>query len=72
MNQKKVVVIPARLASQRLPNKVLLDLAGKPVIRRVYEQAMQASGIDAVYIATDSPEVPRCRKYAASLPTMCS
>ena len=52
-----IVIIPARLASQRLPNKVLLDLHGKPMLRRVYEQALKAKTIDAVYIATDSPEI---------------
>ena len=52
-----IVIIPARLASQRLPNKVLLDLHGKPMLRRVYEQAQQATTIAAVYIATDSAEI---------------
>lgn len=51
------VIIPARLASQRLPDKVLLDLHGKPMIQRVYEQAQQATRISAVYIATDSPQI---------------
>ncbi len=57
MNSSAIVIIPARLASQRLPNKVLLDVHGKPMIRRVYEQARQATTIDAVYIATDSTEI---------------
>ncbi|HFU74887.1 MAG TPA: 3-deoxy-manno-octulosonate cytidylyltransferase, partial [Arcobacter sp.] len=35
---KKVIIIPARLNSSRLPNKVLLDLKGKTVLQRVYEQ----------------------------------
>ena len=52
-----IVIIPARLASQRLPNKVLLDLHGKPMIQRVYEQTQQATTIAAVYIATDSAEI---------------
>ncbi len=54
---RTIVIIPARLASQRLPNKVLLDLHGKPMLRRVYEQALKAKTINAVYIATDSPEI---------------
>ncbi len=54
---KKVIVIPARLASSRLPNKVLLDLGGKSVIERVYERCIKARNIDAVYIATDSTRV---------------
>ncbi len=61
---KTVVVIPARLASTRLPNKVLLDLDGKSVIQRVYEQALKAKRIDAVYIATDSVEVQKhCQNF---------
>ncbi len=54
---KKIVVIPARLNSTRLPNKVLLDLKGKSVVQRVYEQSVLAKSIDEVYIATDSDEV---------------
>ena len=59
MEMNTIVIIPARLASQRLPNKVLLDLAGKPMIQRVYEQAVQAKAIAAVYIATDNAEIQR-------------
>lgn len=54
---QKVVIIPARLASSRLPNKVILDLGGKSIIQRVYEQAKKASTIDEVYIATDSDQI---------------
>jgi len=54
---KKIIIIPARLHSTRLPQKVLLDLGGKPVIQRVYERCLQARDIEAVYIATDSQEV---------------
>lgn len=54
---KVVVVIPARLQSTRLPNKLLLNLGGKSIIQRVYEQCLKAKGIDAVYIAVDSEEL---------------
>ncbi len=54
---KKIVVIPARLNSTRLPNKVLLDLNGKSVVQRVYQQCKKAQSIDEVYIATDSQKV---------------
>ena len=54
---KKVIVIPARIDSSRLPKKVLLDLKGKTVIQRVYEQCLKVANIDAVYIATDSNEI---------------
>lgn len=57
---KKIVVIPARLNSSRLPNKVLLDLKGKTVVQRVYEQCKKVKNIDEVYIATDSLEVQDC------------
>jgi 3-deoxy-manno-octulosonate cytidylyltransferase (CMP-KDO synthetase) len=57
---KTIVIIPARLGSSRLPRKVLLDIAGKPMVQHVYEKASEAKGIDAVYIATDSTEVQEC------------
>jgi 3-deoxy-manno-octulosonate cytidylyltransferase (CMP-KDO synthetase) len=51
-----VVLIPARLASTRLPDKPLADIAGKPMIVRVAEQASR-SGAARVVVATDSPRV---------------
>lgn len=51
-----VAIIPARLASTRLPRKPLADLAGKPMVVRVAERAA-ASGADRVVVATDSDEV---------------
>jgi 3-deoxy-manno-octulosonate cytidylyltransferase (CMP-KDO synthetase) len=50
------VVIPARFASQRLPGKPLLDIAGKPMIRHVYERACE-SGAEEVVIATDDERI---------------
>src|SRR5436190_16765511 len=50
------VIIPARLASTRLPNKALADLGGKPMVVRVAERAMQ-SGAAAVIVATDHPSI---------------
>ena len=50
------VVIPARYAASRLPGKALLDIAGKPMIQRTFEQA-QASAATAVYIATDDERI---------------
>lgn len=65
---KTVVVIPARLNSSRLPNKVLLDLKGKTVVQRVYEQCLKAQNIDEVYITTDSPEVvSSCQAYTQNI-----
>jgi 3-deoxy-manno-octulosonate cytidylyltransferase (CMP-KDO synthetase) len=51
-----VVIIPARLASTRLPNKPLADLAGRPMIVRVAEQA-RLSGADRIVVATDHPDI---------------
>lgn len=58
--KKIVVIIPARLQSIRLPNKVLLDIQGKPMIQHVFENSQKASRIEEVYIATDSQKVKEC------------
>lgn len=50
---KKIIIIPARLNSSRLPKKLLLDLCGKTILRRVYEQCTKVNSVK-VYIATDS------------------
>ncbi|MGV6989430.1 3-deoxy-manno-octulosonate cytidylyltransferase [Testudinibacter sp. P80/BLE/0925] len=50
------VIIPARYASSRLPGKPLADIAGKPMIRHVWQQA-QKSGAERIIIATDHAEV---------------
>lgn len=50
------VVIPARYGSTRLPGKPLLEIGGKPMIQRVWEQA-RASGADAVVVATDDQRI---------------
>lgn len=50
---KIVVVIPARLNSSRLPNKVLLDLGGKPLIQRVFEKCCEGIDRENIWIACD-------------------
>ena len=55
--KRSVVAVPARLQSSRLPNKVLADIGGKPMIQRVLERCRQASSIEAVVLCTDSPEL---------------
>ncbi len=50
------VVIPARYASSRLPGKPLLDIAGKPMVQRVYEQAC-FSKAKSVWVATDDDRI---------------
>jgi len=53
--QRSVVAVPARLASSRLPNKVLAEIGGKPMIQRVLERCAKAHGPAAVVLCTDSP-----------------
>ena len=55
--RKCVVAVPARLQSSRLPNKVLADIGGKPMIQRVLERCRQASSVEAVVLCTDSAEL---------------
>jgi len=50
-------VIPARLASTRLPRKVLREIAGKPLIVHVWEAAKRSPELADVLVATDSHEV---------------
>jgi 3-deoxy-manno-octulosonate cytidylyltransferase (CMP-KDO synthetase) len=57
MKARVVAVIPARLASTRLPGKVLLPIAGIPMLGWVYRAAITCPQLDQVLIATDSPEV---------------
>lgn len=51
-NIRIVGLIPARLASTRLPDKPLVDIGGWPMIRHVWNRARQAQGLDTVAIAT--------------------
>ena len=60
-------VVPARLASTRLPRKVLLEIGGKPMVRHAYERAL-ASGAAEVIIATDDEEVAGvCAAFGADV-----
>lgn len=51
------VIIPARYASMRLPGKPLADIAGAPLIVRVYERARLIPGVAAVLVATDDRRI---------------
>lgn len=51
-----VVAIPARLASSRLPNKLLLDIGGKTLLRRTHEVAI-AADCGPVFVLTDAGEI---------------
>ena len=50
---KVIGIIPARYASSRFPGKPLVDILGKSMIQRVYEQCKKASTLSAVIVATD-------------------
>lgn len=50
-------VIPARYASSRFPGKPLVDLKGKSMIQRVYEQCKKCKDLDAVIVATDNQKI---------------
>ena len=61
---KAIAVIPARLASTRLPRKMLREIAGKPLIGIVYEAVHSSPLLADVIIATDSEEIMSvCRAH---------
>lgn len=51
------IVIPARIASTRLPGKMLKSLGGKPVVQHVIERAQKVRNCQSVYVVTDSNEI---------------
>lgn len=57
---KAVGVIPARLGSTRLPQKVLRSLLGKPMIQWVWERARRAERLSDLIVACDDPRVCEC------------
>ena len=60
---KAIAVIPARLASTRLPSKMLREIGGRPLVGIVYEAVRSSPLLDDVIIATDSDEILRvCTK----------
>ncbi len=61
---KALAIIPARLASTRLPRKMLREIAGKPLIGVVYEAVRSSPLLADVLIATDSEEImDLCNKH---------
>lgn len=61
---KAIAVIPARLASTRLPRKMLREIGGKPLIGVVYEAVRSSPLLSNVIVATDSDEImDACRKH---------
>lgn len=52
-----LAIIPARFESTRLPGKILANIAGKPMIQRVYEGVLKAQVVDELVVATDSHKI---------------
>lgn len=62
---KVIAVIPARLASTRLPRKMLREIHGRPLVVWVYQAVRASSALDDVIVATDSDEIlEACKKHA--------
>ncbi|WP_373046585.1 3-deoxy-manno-octulosonate cytidylyltransferase [Vulgatibacter sp.] len=64
------VIIPARLASERLPEKPLADICGKPMVVRVLERAKGARGVGQVVVATDSERIAQAVSAAGGTAVM--
>jgi 3-deoxy-manno-octulosonate cytidylyltransferase (CMP-KDO synthetase) len=64
-----LIVIPARMASTRLPGKPLADIAGEPMIVQVMRRA-QAAEVGAVVVATDSEAIAACVEKAGGRAVM--
>ena len=67
MSTAFTVVIPARFASSRLPGKPLQDIAGKPMIQHVWEQACKSSAQQVVVATDDARIVEACQGFGAQV-----
>jgi 3-deoxy-manno-octulosonate cytidylyltransferase (CMP-KDO synthetase) len=67
MSTALTVVIPARYASSRLPGKPLQDIAGKPMVQNVWEQACKSSAQRVVVATDDARIVEVCRAFGAEV-----
>lgn len=68
VTEKAVIIIPARYNSMRFPGKALIPIAGKSLLRRVWEIAVKVSSAQAVWIATDDERVARhCQTFSADV-----
>lgn len=67
MTHPFTVVIPARFASSRLPGKPLQDIAGKPMIQHVWEQARKSSARQVVVATDDVRIVEGCKAFGADV-----
>ncbi len=71
MSEPFTVIIPARLSSERLPNKPLADVAGRPLVVRCLERAL-ASGAERVIVAVDDASIARAVEAAGGDAQMTS
>lgn len=62
---KVITMIPVRMAATRLPNKPLLDINGKTLIQRVYENVKAVVPGDVVIAAGDQAIIDECKKFGA-------
>lgn len=61
---KKIVLIPTRLESKRLPGKALLDVDGLPIIVHTAKRSSLANNVDEVYVCTDSEKIiDTCKEH---------
>jgi len=66
-------LIPARAGSQRVKNKNIRDLGGKPLITYTIQAALKSKLIDKVVVSTDSDEIAQiARNYGTEVPFMRS
>ncbi|HDI5886803.1 TPA: acylneuraminate cytidylyltransferase family protein, partial [Escherichia coli] len=64
-----LAIIPARANSKRLPNKNILKLAGKPLIKWTIDSALQCNDISKVMVSTDSPKIAElATQFGADVP----
>lgn len=66
---RAVGIIPCRLASTRLPGKVLMDIHGKPMLWHVYERARRAETLASVHVASGDEQIIKAAQ-ALGLPTI--
>lgn len=72
MGLKIITIVPARLKSERLPNKPLLEIDGKPMIVHTVERIL-ASGLQPVVVASDSQKIlDACAHLEGFIPIMTS
>ncbi len=65
---RTLAVIPARYASSRFPGKPLADIAGKPMVRHVFERCASARNIESVIVATEDERILKaCQSFGANV-----